>query len=156
MHVYYSFHSTYLIRVCFQKMAEGGIERTGSESDSNLLHSSLYRRHSQASQQTMFIGNTGARHLLVMFSFATNILVPHNRRHFTRQNNLFNDLYKSIKLNFVENELKRCQYSKYNMIVLSTSERQHTGTPRYCYLQLLITSLRHIVTKTSLENNYTI
>ena len=60
MNVYYPFHNTYLIvcsamkiHIYFQKMAEGGISRTGSESESNLTHSSMYSRHSQASQQKM-------------------------------------------------------------------------------------------------------
>ncbi len=67
MNEYYPYYSTFLIvtltisiPIYFQKMAEGGIGPTGLNSDTNLIHSSHYSRHSQASQKTMFASSTGA------------------------------------------------------------------------------------------------
>ncbi|KAH3825243.1 hypothetical protein DPMN_127117 [Dreissena polymorpha] len=54
-------------------MAEGGIGRTGSESESNIRRSSLYSRFSQASNQTMFLSYAGAGDQRVGIRFATYI-----------------------------------------------------------------------------------
>ena len=96
MNEYYPYYCTFLIvtltiniPIYFQKMAEGGIGPTGSNSDTNLIHSSLYSRHSQASQKTMFASSTGAGDLWVRVRFTTYTSLPHNRRHFVRQKSLF-------------------------------------------------------------------